>query len=110
MASIEDEMNAWGHLNAEAYACVWVSSWIIKKSKKNQRFDCFDSLINWDGVDTSYFNEGHCSIDKHIWMLIIMYKNGYNSIPVMAGLKRWSKEIKKSKKIKEFDFFDYMII
>ena len=26
--------------------------------------------------------------DKHFWMLIIMYTNGYNSIPVMAGLKK----------------------
>ena len=35
-----------------------------------------------------------------------MYTNGYNSIPVMAGLK---KREKKSKKIKEFDSFDYLI-
>ena len=38
-----------------------------------------------------------------------MYTNGYNSIPVMAGLKK-RKKIKKSKKIKEFDSFDSLII
>ena len=44
-----------------------------------------------------------------------MHTNGDNSILVVAGLKRWSKEIKKSKKIKEikdfdsFDFFDSSI-
>ena len=56
------------------------------------------------GVDTSYFNEGHCSTDKHISLLIIMYTNGYNSIPVMAGLK------KRRKKIKELDSFDYLVV
>ena len=68
---------------------------INQKIKKIKVFDSFDSLINWDGVDTSYFNEGHCSTDKHIWMLIIMNKKGYNSIPVMAGLKKRRKKIKK---------------
>ena len=42
-------------------------------------------------------------------MLIIMYTNGYNSIPVMAGLKK-RKINQKIKKIKEFDSFDYLII
>ena len=53
---------------------------------------------------STYLNEGHCSTDKHFWMLIIMYTNGYNSIPVMAGLKIRKKN---KKKIKEFDSFDY---
>ena len=39
-----------------------------------------------------------------------MYRNGYNFIPVMAGLKKREKKIKKSKKIKEFDSFDSLII
>ena len=43
-------------------------------------------------------------------MLIIMYTNGYNSIPVMAGLKKQRKKIKKSKKIKELDSFDYLVV
>ena len=43
-------------------------------------------------------------------MLIIMYTNGYNSIPVMAGLKKRRKKIKKSNKIKEFDSFDYLVV
>ena len=38
-----------------------------------------------------------------------MYTNGYNSIPVMAGLKK-RKINQKIKKIKEFDSFDYLII
>ena len=58
----------------------------IKKIKKIKVFDSFDSLNNWDGVHTSYLKEGHCSTDKHIWMLIIMYTNDNNFIPVMAGL------------------------
>ena len=81
----------------------------IKIIKIITDFDYFDSLINWDGVHTSYLNEGHCSTGKHIWMLIIMYTNGCMSIPVMAGLKN-EKINKKSKKIKEFDSFDYLII
>merc|ERR1712055_39156 len=36
--------------------------------------------------------------DKHFWMLIIMYTNGYNSIPVMAGLKKTNKKNQKIKK------------
>ena len=36
-----------------------------------------------------------------------MYTNGYNSIPVMAGLKKRRKKIKK---IKELDSFDYLIV
>ena len=48
----------------------------------------FDFLIIYELTHTSYLNEGHCSTDKHFWMLIIMYTNGYNSIPVMAGLKK----------------------
>ena len=73
---------------------------INQKIKKIKVFDSFDSLINWDGVHTSYLNEGHCSTDKHFWMLIIMYTNGYNSIPVMAGLKKRkiNKKIKKKSK------------
>ena len=39
-----------------------------------------------------------------------MYTNGYNSIPVMAGLKKPRKKIKKSKKIKELDSFDYLVV
>ena len=39
-----------------------------------------------------------------------MYTNGYNSIPVMAGLKKQRKKIKKSKKIKELDSFDYLAV
>ena len=72
----------------------------LKKRKINQKikiikvFDSFDSLINWDGVHTSYLNEGHCSTDKHFWMLIIMYTNDNNSIPVMAGLNKRKKLIK----------------
>ena len=63
----------------------------IKKIKTIKEFDSFDSLINWDDVHTSYLNEGHCSTDKQFWILIIMYTNGYNSIPVMAGLKKRRK-------------------
>ena len=37
-------------------------------------------------------------------MLIIMYTNGYNSIPVMAALK------KRRKKVKELDSFDYLVV
>ena len=40
-------------------------------------------------------------------MLIIMYTNGYNSIPVMAGLKKRRKKIKKNK---ELDSFDYLVV
>ena len=43
-------------------------------------------------------------------MLIIMYTNGYDSIPVMAGLKNEEKKIKISKKIKELDSFDYLVV
>ena len=43
-------------------------------------------------------------------MLIIMYTNGYNSIPVMAGLKKQIKEIKKLIKIKVLDSFDYLAV
>ena len=40
-----------------------------------------------------------------------MYRNGYDSIPVMAGLKkRRKKKSKNQKKIKEFDSFDSLII
>ena len=60
----------------------------IKKIKEIKDFDSFDYLINWDGVHTSYLNQGQCSTDKDLWKLIIMYTNGYNSIPVMAGLKQ----------------------
>ena len=42
-------------------------------------------------------------------MLIIMYTNGYNYIPVMAEFKK-RKIYQKIKKIKEFDSFDYLII
>ena len=42
-------------------------------------------------------------------MLIIMYTNGYNSIPVMAGLKKWKINKKKLKK-KELDSFDYLVL
>ena len=54
---------------------------INQKIKKIKIFDSFDYLINWDGVHTSYLNQGQCSTEK----------------------------IKKSKKIKEFDSFDYLI-
>ena len=39
-----------------------------------------------------------------------MYTNGYNSISVMAGLKKRKNKSKNQKKIKEFDSFDYLII
>ena len=77
----------------------------IKKSKKIKEFDSFDSLINWDDVHTSYPNKGQCSTDKHFGMLIIMYTNGYNSILVMAGLKKRKNKSKIKLKIK-----DYLII
>ena len=82
---------------------------IIQKIKTIKDFDSFDSLINWDGVHTSYLNEGHCSTDKHFWMLIIMYTNGYNSIPVMAGLKKRkiNQKIKKNQRVWFFWLFDY---
>ena len=35
---------------------------------------------------------------NHFWMLIIMYTNGYYSIPVMAGLKKRKNKLKKLKK------------
>ena len=38
-----------------------------------------------------------------------MYTNGYNSIPVMAGLKK-RKINQKIKKNQRFDSFDYLII
>ena len=62
-------------------------------------FVCFDFLI--DVTHTSYLNEGHCLTDKHFWMLIIIYTNGYNSIPVMAGLKKRkiNQKIKKNKRV-----------
>ena len=85
---------------------------INQKIKKIKVFDSFDSLINWDGVHTSYLNEGHCSTDKHFRMFIIMYTNGYNSIPVMAGLQKWKKnqKIKKNQRVWFFWFFDYLVV
>ena len=52
----------------------------IKKIKEIKDFDSFDYLINWDGVHTSYLNQGQRSTDKYFWKLIIIYTNGYNSI------------------------------
>ena len=64
---------------------------------------------NRDGVHTSYLNEGHCSTDKRFWMLIIMYTNGFNSISVMAGLKKRkiNQKIKKNQRVWFFWLFDY---
>ena len=42
-------------------------------------------------------------------MFIIMYTNSYNSIPVMAQLKKQKNKSNNQKKIKEFDSFDYLI-
>jgi len=39
-----------------------------------------------------------------------MYTNGYNSIPVMAGLKKQRKKSKNLKKIKELDSFNYLVV
>ena len=73
----------------------------IKKIKTIKEFDSFDSLINWDDVHTSYLNKGQCSTEKHLWKIIIMYTNGYNSIPVMAGLKKRkiNQKIKKNQRV-----------
>ena len=48
----------------------------IKKIKEIKDFDSFDYLINWDGVHTSYLNQGQRSTDKDLWKLIIMFTNG----------------------------------
>ena len=37
---------------------------IIKTIKIINDFDSFDCLINWDGVHTSYLNQGQPSTDK----------------------------------------------
>ena len=54
-------------------------------------------------VHTSYLNQGQRSTDKDLWKLIIIYTNGYNSIPVLAGLKN-------QKNIKDLDSFDYLVV
>ena len=36
----------------------------IKKIKEIKDFDSFDYLINWDGVHTSYLNQGQWKTDK----------------------------------------------
>ena len=73
----------------------------IKKSKKIKELDSFDYLVVFALFHTLWHSHKtgngiiatiHCSTDKHIWMLIIMYTNGYNSIPVMAGLKKRRKK------------------
>ena len=81
----------------------------IKKIKTIKEFDSFDSLINWDDVHTSYLNKGQCSTEKYLWKIIIMYTNGYNSIPVMAGLKKRENKSKnqKNQRVWFFWFFDY---
>ena len=62
---------------------------IIKESKESNSLIFFDFLIYFlEVTHTSYLNEGHCSTDKVFWMLIIMYANDYNSISVLAGLKK----------------------
>ena len=66
----------------------------IKKIKEFDSFDSFDSLINWDDVHTSYLNKGQCSTEKHLWKKNIIYTNGYNSITVMAGLKKQKNKSK----------------
>ena len=72
---------------------------INQKIKKIKVFDSFDYLINWDGVHTSYLNQGQRSTDKDLWKLIIMYTNGYNSISCFGWTLR-SKIRRKSKKSK----------
>ena len=64
----------------------------IKKIKEIKDFDSFDYLINWDGVHTSYLNQGQRSTDKDLWKLIIMYTNGYNSISCFGWTLRTKKE------------------
>ena len=86
----------------------------IKKIKEIKDFDSFDYLINWDGVHTSYLNQGQRSTDKDLWKLIIMYTNGYNSIScfgwtLRSKIRRKSKKNQKIKIIKDFDSFDFLI-
>ena len=76
----------------------------IKKIKEIKDFDSFDYLINWDGVHTSYLNQGQRSTDKDLWKLIIMYTNGYNSFScfgwtLRSKIRRKSKNQRKSKNL-----------
>ena len=84
----------------------------IKKIKEIKDFHSFDYLINWDGVHTSYLNQGQRSTDKDLWKLIIMYTNGYNSISVMTGLKKRKNKSKnqKNQRVWIFWLFDYLVV
>ena len=100
--------------------------WINQKIKIIKDVDCFDSLINWDCVYTSYLSKGqrsvmyfNCTMSRNIpkmGKILRLYILEILGHPIEArsmytiSINQRIKTIKIIKSLIFLDFFDFLII